>query len=75
MTPKTLAELMKLSPSEREELVTRDWENHVDDDGLEAEELDDELRAELDRRWAEHLADPGSAIPWAEVRRKLMSGE
>jgi putative addiction module component (TIGR02574 family) len=32
-------------------------------------------QAELDRRWAEHLKHPGSAIPWEDVRRKLRSGE
>ena len=35
-------------------------------------ELTDEQRAELDRRWAEHVENPGSAIPWSEVRRKLL---
>lgn len=35
-------------------------------------ELTEEQRTELDRRWAEHLANPGSAIPWADVRRKLL---
>jgi len=33
--------------------------------------LTDEQKAELDRRWAEHLADPDSAIPWEEVEREL----
>jgi putative addiction module component (TIGR02574 family) len=27
--------------------------------------------AELDRRWAEHEADPDSALPWEEVRERL----
>ena len=26
----------------------------------------------LDRRWTEHVANPGTAIPWSEVRRKLL---
>ncbi len=26
------------------------------------------------RRLAEHIADPASAIPWDEVRRKLLRG-
>jgi putative addiction module component (TIGR02574 family) len=74
MTPKTLEELMKLSPSEREELVTPDWDDYVDaGDGpvarLEIETP--EFFAELDRRSAEAKANPGSGIPWSEVKRKL----
>jgi putative addiction module component (TIGR02574 family) len=34
--------------------------------------LSEEQGAELDRRWAEHLANPGSAVPWSEVRSKLL---
>ena len=29
---------------------------------------------ELDRRWAAHLEDPASAIPWNDVRRQLLGG-
>lgn len=36
------------------------------DPGLTAEEI-----AELDRRMAEHLANPESAVPWNEVQRRL----
>ena len=36
--------------------------------------MDDELRAELDRRWQQHLADPSQARPAEqvieEIRRK-----
>lgn len=32
-----------------------------------------EQEAELDRRWSEHLKNPGAAIPWDEVRRKLQA--
>jgi putative addiction module component (TIGR02574 family) len=72
MTPKTLEELMKLSPSEREELVTTDWENCIDDDGAEDEfELDAETIAELRRRSAEGRANPGSDISWSDIERKL----
>jgi putative addiction module component (TIGR02574 family) len=47
------------------------WES-LDDAQREAElTLTPDQVAELDRRLAEHLADPGSAIPWDEVRRKL----
>lgn len=34
-------------------------------------ELTAAQEAELDRRWAEHLKNPDSAIPWDVVRRKL----
>ena len=47
------------------------WES-LDDSQREAElTLTPDQAAELDRRLAEHLADPSSAIPWDEVRRKL----
>ena len=35
-------------------------------------ELTDEQRAELDRRWAQHVADPSSAVPWPDVRAKVL---
>jgi putative addiction module component (TIGR02574 family) len=75
MTPKTLEELAKLTPSEREELVTPDWDDYVDDDdSADAEyELDEETIAELRRRSAEAKANPGSGIPWSEVKRKLLA--
>ena len=74
MMPNTLSELLKLSPSERAELAMALWES-LDDAQREAElTLTPEQLAELDRRLAEHLASPGSAIPWDEVRRKLTSG-
>ena len=33
-----------------------------------------EQHVELERRLAEHLADPGSSVSWEEVRRKLKGG-
>jgi putative addiction module component (TIGR02574 family) len=50
------------------------WES-LSDEEREAElVLTSEQEAELDRRLAEHLANPDSAIPWEEVRRRLASG-
>jgi len=47
------------------------WESLSDVEREGQLELSDDERAELDRRWAEHVANPDSAIPWAAVRSKL----
>ena len=66
--------LPKLPPSERAALAMALW------DSLTAAERDAELvltpeqEMELDRRWAAHLEQPATAIPWAEVRRQLLGG-
>ncbi len=65
------AVLLKLSAANRAELAMALWESLSDQDRDAAGELSDEQKTELDRRWAEHLANPGSAIPWKETRRKL----
>ena len=53
-------------------LEEHEWWNSLTDAEREAHaELTDEQKAELDRRIAEHDADPDSAIPWEEVRRRL----
>lgn len=71
MAPGMLTELLKLPPSERVELAMALWES-LDDAERDAEmALTPEQAAELDRRLADHLADPGSAVSWNEVRRKL----
>jgi putative addiction module component (TIGR02574 family) len=67
-----LTELLKLPAGDRAELAMALWESLSDaerDGELELTEAD---RAELDRRWAEHLENPGSAVPWSEVRSKLI---
>jgi putative addiction module component (TIGR02574 family) len=47
------------------------WESLTDEERAAELELNSEQRAELDRRWEEHLENPESAIPWEDVRRKL----
>jgi putative addiction module component (TIGR02574 family) len=70
MTPQ-LSELLKLPADARAELAMALWES------LSAEEREAEFAltpdqaAELDRRWAEHLRNPQSAIPWEDVLRSL----
>jgi putative addiction module component (TIGR02574 family) len=74
MSPSDLADLLKLPAGERAELAIALWESLTDEERNTELDLGPEERAELDRRWAEHLANPGSAIPWQDVRRKLRDG-
>ena len=71
MSPTNLAELLKLPAVDRAELAITLWESLTDEECGAELTLGPEERAELDRRRAEHLADPGSAISWQDVRRKL----
>lgn len=64
----------KLPANDRIELALALWESLTDAEREAEFELTSEQEAELDRRIEEHLANPGSAIPWEEVRRKLASG-
>jgi putative addiction module component (TIGR02574 family) len=74
MSP-SLSELLKLPASERAELAIALWES-LSEAEREAEfELTPAQAAELDRRWADHVQRPDSAIPWEEVQRKLMDRE
>ena len=72
MASSPLSQLLKLPAGDRAELAIALWESLSDSEREGALELTDEQRTELDRRWAEHVESPGSAIPWSEVRRKLL---
>ena len=73
--PSNLASLMRLPAEQRVRLAMALWESL--EDGQRATEipLTVKQRAEIDRRLAEHLDDPRSAVPWTEVRRKLRTRE
>lgn len=71
MAPASLSDLLKLPPRERAELAIALWDS-LNPEQRETESiLTSEQEAELDRRWAQHLQDPDSAIPWEDVRRRL----
>ena len=72
MPSSPLAQLLKLPAGDRAELAMALWESLTETEREGELGLTDEQRAELDRRWAEHVENPGSAIPWSEVRRKLL---
>ncbi len=72
MPSSPLSQLLKLPPGDRAELAMALWESLTDTEREGELVLTDEQRTELDRRWAEHLEHPESAIPWSEVRRKLL---
>lgn len=74
MLANTLAVLLKLPASQRIELAMALWDSLTDEEREAELVLTPEQEAELDRRLAEHLANPDSAIPWEEVRRKLATG-
>lgn len=74
MAPEVMETLLKLPSSERADLALALWESLDEADRDATFELTPELVAELERRMAEHDADPSTAIPWEEVRKKLSGG-
>ena len=67
-----LPDLLKLPADDRAELAMALWDSLSDDERDRVLDLTDQQRAELDRRWTEHLSNPESAVPWADVRAKLL---
>ena len=64
-----IEELLKLSVAERIQLVEDLWDSIAADP--ENVPLSESQLKELRRRLAEHRANPDSAVPWEEVRRRL----
>ena len=67
MNKTCLADLLTLSPAERLQLAQDLWDSLPE----EAVPLTEEQVRELERRLADHDADPEAAIPCAEVRDRL----
>ena len=71
-----LDELMQLDPSERLDIAEKLWDSvHPPGSARPGDDfaLTEEQKVELDRRRAEHRADPSTAIPYEEVRDWLWS--
>ncbi len=66
--------LRRLSISERLQLVEDLWDTIAQDAPDAALPVSPELAEELDRRLAEHEADPGAAVSWEAVRSELSGG-
>ena len=66
----TTTEYMKLSVSERIQLVEDIWDS-IAAEAPDTVGLSQAQKAELHRRVAEHRADPSTAVPWEQVRAKL----
>lgn len=71
-TPAISTEYLKLSVSERIQLVEDIWDSIVAE-ASETIELSQAQKDELHRRVAEHRADPSTAVPWEQVRSRLFS--
>lgn len=67
MIPDLLAEALKLSPSDRLQLIEALWDTLPEEDiPVTVEE-----RALLDARLADLEANPGDQSPWPEVKARL----
>jgi putative addiction module component (TIGR02574 family) len=70
MATNPLPEILKLSVSERIQLVEDIWDSIAAEP--DAFPLTEEQRAELDRRLADAEANPGVGTPWSEVKARLL---
>ena len=69
-----VSDLLQLPQNERLALAIALWDS-LDDEARDGTlPIDSILCAQLDRRWTVHLANPGAAVPWDEVRSQLGLG-
>ena len=68
--PVIMDEALKLPIEERIELVEQIWESIAHAPGQP--ELTDAQKQEIQRRMADHAADPNSAIPWEQVKASAL---
>ncbi len=73
-TPAATTEYLKLSVSERIQLVEDIWDS-IAVEAINTIELSQAQKAELHRRVAAHRAAPSTAVPWEQARSKLFSSK
>lgn len=61
----------RMSVAERLALVEAIWDSIRPD--TEAAPLTDAQKAEIDRRWAAHQANPQAAVPWEQVEAAALA--
>jgi len=61
----------RMSIEDRLTLVQAIWDSIAS--GNDRPALSDALRAELDRRLADHLANPDDVVPWEEVKAAALA--
>ena len=71
MSTSPLSDLLSLPADKRADLAIALWESLSDAEREQALPVSPELVAELDRRWADHLAHPETGVPWTDVLKKL----
>ena len=71
MATMSLSDLLSLPADKRADLAIALWESLSDAERDRALPLSPELAAELDRRWADHVAHPETGVPWEDVLKKL----
>jgi putative addiction module component (TIGR02574 family) len=60
-----------MSIEDRLALVQAIWDNIAA--STERPPIDDAMREELDRRWADHLANPTDVVPWEEAKAATLA--
>lgn len=68
-----LSDLLKLPANIRADLAMALWDSLTEPEHEASLALTPEQERELDRRWAEHVENPSSAVPWDDVRRKMQA--
>ena len=71
MATTPLSDLLSLPAGKRADLAIALWESLSSSEREQALPVSPELTAELDRRWADHLAHPETGVPWEQVLKKL----